>query len=211
VQGGRVENCRELAPRAQCPIEYMNRRLTYLAVTTCFVLFTTGLFVLQRQLLAEVFPHQEPTFAWDDTEWRRYERQDLIELFGIDPQRGQAGVLRQFGLPVKAHYFPPEPSPFYADSIHPPAKPPLVEACLYTYPTFEIRFFNHNFGTLEIFARDTRFPIGVAVGDSEQRVLDVLGPPPFHHASGDWTARYRFGARTLEIEIRNGHVLRLSW
>jgi hypothetical protein len=91
-------------------------------------------------------------------------------------------VLRKFGRPSKALYFAPEPSPWGG----------VVEACVYTYPTFEIRFINKVFATLDVHGKDDRFPIGVEVGDSEQYVLDVLGRPPFHQASGDWYDRYSF-------------------
>jgi hypothetical protein len=192
-----------------------HRRVIYLLVTIFILTFTIGLAVLQQRLLNEIFPTEQRIFRYDDRPGDRGERRLTIQLFGIDPALGQAGVLRQFGRPLTAHYFPPEPAPFWQEAVdssgHFLKEPYLVEACLYTYPTFEIRFFNKGFGTIEIFARDTRFPIGVEVGDPEQRVLDVLGAPPFHHASGDWTARYRFWARVVEIQIKNGRVVRLSW
>ena len=125
-------------------------RLPYLVVTFCCVLFTMGMAVLQRRLLTEVFPRQEPTFEWDDTEWRRNRRQLTIQLFGVDPKGGQAVVLRQFGRPSKALYFAPTPSPWGG----------VVEACVYIYPTFEIRFINKMFATLDIHGKDDRFPIG---------------------------------------------------
>ncbi len=68
----------------------------------------------------------------------------------------------------------------------------VVEVCVYVYPTFESRFFDQRFSTLDILGPDRRFPIGVAVGDSEQHVLDVLGPPPFHHMTENWFAWYEF-------------------
>ncbi len=175
------------------------RRATYLAVITSFVLFTVGMTMLQQRLLNEIFPTEERIFLSGDTPWRRDYERLTIEYFGIDPALGQAGVLRQFGRPLKARYFPPAPSPFRRDAFD--------EFCVYTYPTFEVRFQNKGFGSLEIFARDTRFPLGVAVGDPEQRVLDVFGSPPYHHASGDWTARYP----RLTIEVKNGRVARISW
>jgi len=175
-----------------------------------------GLAAILNWILNEVFPDREPTLAWNDTWWRRGERRETIRLFGIDPERGQAGVLHQFGRPLKALYFPPAPSLFGRENVDnlsgPSVREPLLEeGCVYTYPTFEIRFHNKLFSSLEIFARDIRFPLGVAVGDSEQHLLDVLGPPPFHHATGDWIARYDFWVKQLEIEIKNGRVVRMSW
>lgn len=167
-------------------------------MTVCFVCIVIGTGKLEQPLLMKVFPDQEPPVTWwDEKEWRRSETQLVIQWFGIDPRDGPAGVLHQFGRPSRARYSPHVPLPWGGG---------YIEVWDYTYPTFVIGFFDKQFAGLEVLAREDRFPIGVTVGDSEQHILDVLGPPPFHHANGNWSAVWE---SKLEIDVKNGRVVRL--
>ncbi len=162
---------------------------------------TVGLASVQQRLLEEVFPKQEPDLEWNHTKWGQFEKRATLKLFGIDTALGRSGVLRQFGRPIKAIYAGPERSDFGG----------TVEGCTYVYPTFQIFFTNKLFSGLEILREDHQFPLGVAVGDTELQVLKAFGPPPFHHATGNWTARYAIGLRNLEIDIRDSRVTKISW